>query len=195
MAGARERKRAERRKRKRRADADAVPVQTDGAPQPAAQLETEESFQEKMARRYEERNDEARAKLEPLEPGERPTPVTVGAIIAAVIAVIFTVSAVVAIFSSAEIDGKEPSPVPLAIFAIPLWMMTWGMWKVRYWAVLGFQMLLILFMLSGAAALVGGETVLQMLGALVLLFGAGGLFYFMIRAMGRIQMPSAPGEQ
>jgi hypothetical protein len=195
MAGARERKRAERRKRKRRGDESAAPPGGNGASQPLdAQPRAEESFQERMSRRYEERNAEARAKLEPLEAGERPKAVTVGALVSALIAVIFTVSAVVAIFSSAEIDGKEPSPVPLAIFAVPLWMMAWGMWNVRYWAVLGFQMLLVLFMLSGAAALIGGETVLQMLGALTLLFASGALFYFMIRAMGRIQMPSRPGE-
>ena len=52
-----------------------------------------ESFQERMARRYEERNAEARAKLEPLEQGDRPTAVTVGAIASTVLALIFTVSA------------------------------------------------------------------------------------------------------
>ena len=196
MAGARERRRAQRQKRKRRTQEPAAPVEANGASQPpATQTQPQESFQERMARRYEERNADARAKLEPLEPGERPTAVTVGAIVSAVFAVIFTVSAVVAIFSSAEIDGKEPSPVPLAIFAIPLWMMAWGMLKARYWAVLGFQMLLVLFMLSSAAALIGGETALQFLGAVVLLLASGGLFYFMIRAMARIQMPTSPGER
>ena len=101
MTGARDRKRAERQKRKRRsAERPSVPVEA----QPAAATEERngdqapsETFQERMARRYEERNDEARAKLEPLEPGERPTAVTVGAIVAGVLAVIFTVSAVLAI--------------------------------------------------------------------------------------------------
>jgi hypothetical protein len=193
--GSRERKRAERRKRKRRSGArtaTADPPQGEDAAGAKAVAEEKESFQERMARRSEERNAEARAKLKPLEEGERPTAVTVGAVISAAVAVIFTVSAVVAIFSSAEIDGNEPSPLPLAIFAVPLWMMAWGMSKARYWAVLGFEMLLLLFMLASAVALVGGETVAQVAGALVLLAGSGVLFYYLIRSMARIQMPERP---
>jgi hypothetical protein len=195
--GSRERKRAERQKRKRRAahhttapvgdqvSADAVPA--DGSPQPS------ERFQERMGRRSEERNAATRAGLKPLAEGERPGAVTVGAAVSAVIATIFTVSAIVAIFSTAEIDGNEPSPAPLAIFAVPLWMMTWGMWKARYWAVLGFQMLLVLVMLSGAVAMVGAASILQVMGAVIFLLGSGALFYFMIRALARIQMPDRPG--
>jgi hypothetical protein len=196
--GSRERKRAERRKRKRRSverttTTDGPQVEEAAGTEPVG--EEKESFQERMARRSEERNTEARAKLKPLEEGERPPAVTVGAVISAVIAVIFSVSAVIAIFSSAEIDGREPSPVPLAIFAVPLWMMAWGMWKARYWAVLGFQMLLVLFMLASAIALVGGTTVAQVAGALVLLAGSGVLFYYLIRSMARIQMPERPGNR
>jgi hypothetical protein len=193
--GSRERKRAERRKRKRRSAerptaADAP--QGEEAAGAEAVGEEKESFQERMARRSEERNADARAKLKPLEEGERPPAVTAGAVISAVLATIFTVSAVVAIFSSAEIDGNEPSPVPLAVFAVPLWMMAWGMWRARYWAVLGFQMLLVLFMLASAVALVGGTTIAQVGGALVLLAGSGVLFYYLIRSMARIQMPERP---
>jgi hypothetical protein len=35
--------------------------------------------------------------------------------------------------------------------------------------------------------------VLQAVGTTLLLAGSGTLFYFMIRAMARIQMPSSPG--
>jgi hypothetical protein len=34
---------------------------------------------------------------------------------------------------------------------------------------------------------------LQAVGTTLLLLGSGALFYFMIRAMARIQMPSPPG--
>ena len=43
--------------------------------------------------------------------------------------------------------------------------MAWGMWKARYWAVLGFQMLLVLFILSAALGLVQVSTVLQAVGS------------------------------
>lgn len=188
--GSRERKRTERTKRKRRS-AERVPA----TEEEQAGSGQEESFQAKMGRRSEQRNAEARAALKPLAQGERPTAVTIGAIVSAVIAIIFTVSAVVAAIGSVEVQGNEPSPLPLAIFAVPLWLMTWGMWKSRYWAVLGFQMLLVLFLLSGAVGLLGAASVLQVLATLLLLLGSGALFYFMIRAMARIQMPSRPGAE
>jgi hypothetical protein len=200
VTGARERKRAERQKRKRRsAERSAPPVEAEAAapaaPQGNGDRAPAESFQERMARRYEERNAEARAKLEPLEEGERPTAVTVGAIVSAVVAATFTASTVIAATGSVEVSGDEPSPVGIAIFAAALWVMTWGMWKARYWAVLGFQVLLLIAMIVGALSLVAFSTILELLASLVLLGGSGTLFYFMIRALARIQMPSPPSRE
>jgi hypothetical protein len=191
MAGARERKRAERRKRKRRADA-APPVETNGAGQPPAvqPQQAAESFQDRMARRYEERNDEARAKLEPLDPGERPTAVTVGAVVSAVLAVIFVVSAVLAV-AGVEAGGRDIKPAPIILFAAVFVAMAVGMWRSRYWAVLGFQTLLLLVLVASALGLVQVSTIPEAVATLALLAGSGALFYFMIRAMARIQMPSS----
>jgi hypothetical protein len=196
MAGARERKRAERQKRKRRATERPASVEV---PDEAGEMQAEsngssapETFQEKMARRYEERNAEARAKLEPLEQGQRPTAVTVGAIASAVLAIVFTVSAGLAV-AGVEAGGREIKPLPIIVFGIVLWSMTIGMWRARYWAVLGFQTVLLLVMLASAFGLVVVNSVLQAVGTTVLLVGSGTLFYFMIRAMARIQMPSSPG--
>jgi hypothetical protein len=196
--GSRERKRAERQKRKRRSldrePGEAAPVEAaaEAAAEGNGDAPAPVTFKEKMERRYEEserRNAERRAQLEPLEQGERPTAVTVGAIISGVLAVIFTVSAIVAVFSSAEIDGNEPQPLPLAAFGSALWLMAWGMWKARYWAVLGFQMLLVLFLIAGTAGIIAAETWVQVVATLLILGGGATLFYFMIRAMARIQMP------
>jgi hypothetical protein len=196
MAGARERKRAERRKRKRRAEERPAPAEGNGSPDAQnAQPRAEESFQEKMARRYEERNADARAKLEPLAPGERPRAVTIGAILAALLAAIMTGSTGVAILGSVEVDGKEPPVVGMVLFAVALWAMVWGMLKMRYWAVLGFQTLLLITLVVAALSLVAFTTVFQLLAALILLGGSGALFYFMIRAMARIQMPTPPGSE
>lgn len=198
MAGARDRKRAKRQKRKRRAggqapsiespiESDEVAVESNGAG------EATETFQEKMSRRYEERNAEARAKLEPLEEGERPTAVTVGAVASAVLAIVFTVSAALAI-AGVDAGGRDIKPLPIITFGIVLWAMTIGMWRARYWAVLGFQTVLLLVMLASAFGLVVVTSVLQAVGTTILLAGSGTLFYFMIRAMARIQMPSSPGD-
>jgi hypothetical protein len=155
----------------------------------------DESFAERMAKLSEERNAAARAELRPLEEGERPPVIVVGAAISALIALIFTVSAVVAAIGSVEISGSEPKPFPLAAFSVVLWMMASGMWRARYWAVLGFQMLLVFLMLGTAAGLVGSArlSLFQALGSLVLLVGLGTLFYFMIKTMARIQMPEERG--
>ena len=198
MTGARDRKRADRQKRKRRSTERSSPVEA-AAPQPTppdadgnGRQVANESFQQKMARRYEERNAEARAKLEPLDPGERPTAVTVGAIVAAVLAVIFTVSAGLAI-AGVDAGDREIKPAPIVVFAIVFWAMAFGMWRARYWAVLGFQTLLLLMILASAFGLVVVDSVLQAVGTTLLLLGSGALFYFMIRAMARIQMPEPPG--
>jgi hypothetical protein len=183
--GSRERKREERRKRKRRSAER--PVSPEG-------VATAESFQERMSRRSEARNEEVRESLEPLAQGERPGAVTVAAGVSALLGAILTVSAVLAI-AGVEINGDSPRAVPIALFAIVVWSMTYGLWKARYWAVLGFQMLLVLLMLSSGLGLLTVGDPLQAAGTLVILAASATLFYFMIRAMARIQMPTSPRER
>jgi hypothetical protein len=196
VTGARERKRAERQKRKRRS-AESVGAQVEAQPTPAAEAPgtnsggDAETFEERMARRYEERNAEARGKLHPLEQGERPGAVTVGAVVSTVIALVFTVSTVLAI-AGVKADGREINPAPLVLVAAVAWAMAIGMWRTRYWAVLGFQTVLLFVLLASGVGLVRVSTVPEALVTVALLIGAGLLFYFMIRAMARIQMPSPP---
>jgi hypothetical protein len=144
-----------------------------------------------MARRYEERNAEARAKLQPLAPGERPKAVTIAAVVSAVLAAVFAVSSVLAL-AGVDAGGREISPAPIILFTAVFVAMTVGMWRTRYWAVLGFQTLLVLVILASALGLVQVSTVPEAVATIALLGGAGTLFYFMIRALGRIQMPSRP---
>jgi hypothetical protein len=74
--------------------------------------------------------------------------------------------------------------------------MAWGMWHARYWAVLGFQLILVFLIFSAFFGLVVSATsATQILGTLTLLVVAGTFFYFMVKAMARIQMPTrAPRE-
>jgi hypothetical protein len=140
--------------------------------------------------RAEERNREAREALAPLSSGERPRAVTVGAVVSALIAGVFWVSVCIAAFTDTAVDGREPSAVPIAAFAVLMTTMAWGMWKARYWAVLGFQMLLVLFLLAGTGGLLSATTLIQALSTALLLAAFGVLFYFMVKAMARIQMPT-----
>ena len=190
--GSRERKREQRRKRKRRStEASSLTEPATAVKNGGGARSPAESFRERYSRRSEERNQAVRDSLEPLPKGERPGAVTVAAAVSALLAVILTVSAVLAI-AGVEIRGEEPNPAPIVLFAAAVVAMTWGLWRARYWAVLGFQMVLVLLMLSSALGLLRVGNALEALGTVVLLAGASTLFYFMIRAMARIQMPNRP---
>jgi hypothetical protein len=148
------------------------------------------SGSERMARGYaraEQRNQEAREALEPLAEGERPTVVTVGAIVSALI----VLSIVVGYAAGAEVNGEHPKLAQVVAPAVIMGMMAWGMWRARYWAVLGFQLVLVIVLFSAFFGLVvGASSVGQILGTLALLAVAGTFFYFMVKAMARIQMPT-----
>jgi hypothetical protein len=142
--------------------------------------------------RAEQRNQEAREALEPLAEGERPTVVTIGAVVAALI----SISVVVGYASGVEVNGEQPRLPQVIAPAVIMGMMAWGMWHARYWAVLGFQLILVVILFSAFFGLVvGASSAAQILGTLALLAAAGTFFYFMVKAMARIQMPTrAPRE-
>lgn len=137
--------------------------------------------------RAEQRNREAREALEPLAEGERPTVVTVGAVLATLIAI----SIVAGYAAGVEVDGEQPKLPQVIAPAVIMGIMAWGMWHARYWAVLGFQLMLVIVLFSAFFGLVvGASSIAQVLGTLALLAAAGALFYFMVKAMARIQMPT-----
>jgi hypothetical protein len=189
--GSRERKRAARRKRKQRSARR--PPERDGAAEPNVESATGNGDAPELSR-SELKDRAAREALEPLRDGERPAAVTAGAVVASLIAAVFWVSAAISLFTDTEVRGSEPDVEPLALFAAILTLMAWGMWRARYWAVLGFQALLALIMLAAGLGLVGVQTVLQAIGTTLLLGGAGTLFYFNVKALARIQMPQRQRE-
>jgi hypothetical protein len=141
------------------------------------------------------REAEARAALEPLAPGERPVAVTVGAIAAAALAVANLVALVLG-YNAAEdtlSPGSEASGSIIATAILAL--VAWGMWRSRYWAVLGMQTLLALTMVVCALALLTAINLWALLLVLILLAASGTLFWFLVKAMARIQMPERPGSQ
>jgi hypothetical protein len=144
----------------------------------------------RMERGYakaEERNREAREALEPLATGERPLVVTVGAVVSGLIAA----SIVIAYLAGGEVNGEKPILAQVLAPTLLMGLMAWGMWRARYWAVLGFQLILVLLIFSAFfGLLVGASSPAQVLGTGLLLAVAGGFFYFMVKAMARIQMPT-----
>jgi len=69
----------------------------------------------------------------------------------------------------------------------------YGMWRVRYWAVLGFEVLLGVLIVSAALSLMLASNLGGAPLSLAVIAVAGPLFWFLIRAMARIQMPERPG--
>jgi hypothetical protein len=145
---------------------------------------------ERMQRGYaraEERNQEVRESLEPLGEGERPLVVTIGAVVAALI----SISILAGYLAGVEVEGGKPRLAQVLAPALIMGVMAWGLWRVRYWAVLGFQLLLVFLIFSAVFGLaVQAATVAQFAVTLGLLGISGGFFYFMVKAMARIQMPS-----
>lgn len=141
----------------------------------------------------EVKNQAAREALEPLNEGERPTVVTVGAVCSAVVAVLLWGSTIFAL-AGAEAGGREVNPFQWGLFALVITAMAWGMWNAKYWAVLGFQMILVLLIMAGILGMVVAPTLLQILATLLLVVGLSVLFWFMVKAMARIQMPERPGR-
>jgi hypothetical protein len=149
----------------------------------------EPGARERMARGYaraEARNQEARDALEPLAEGERPLVVTIGAIVAALVAL----SIVGGYLAGVQVNEEKPRLAQVLAPALLMGVMAWGMWRARYWAVLGFQLLLVFLIFSAVFGLaVQAASVAQFAATLGLLAVAGGFFFFMVKAMARIQMP------
>jgi len=184
--GSRERKRAQRHKRKARggAAAEAQPAEADepsnGDAQPA------QSPIERGYARAEQRNREAREALEPLHEDERPLVVTIGAAISALLAI----SILIGYAAGTEVSGEKPELVQALAPALLMGLMAWGMWRARYWAVLGFQTILFFLIAATAFGLALRElSAVQIVANLGLLAIAGTFFFFMVKAMARIQMP------
>ena len=134
----------------------------------------------------EVRNVEARARLEPLAAGERPTVVTIGALLAALVAL----STVVAFLAGVKVNGETPKLAAVAAPALITGVLAWGLWRARYWAALAFQCVLVFLLFCGLySLLVQADTLAGFAVTVGLLAVSGALFIFMVKAMARIQMP------
>ncbi len=129
------------------------------------------------------RNDLARDRLVPLKEGERPLAVTVGALIA------FGLGISTLVLFAAGVGGDNTRSPATIVYAALMLMMGLGMWRARYWAVLGFQALLALLILVWSLFLVRAESLPGVLVAVTVIALAGTLFWFLVKALARIQMP------
>lgn len=170
------------RKRRRGASAPAPGPGEASAPTPA----------ETMSRGYargRERDEAIRQSLEPLSPGERPGAVTV----AAIVALAFAVANVVAALAGADLSSQDQNPTTVTVLTTAVLLLAaGGMWLGKYWAVLGFQIIVALQIIAGSLALIRVEKWWIAVGLTVLLGLLGWLFWKLVRAMARLQMPDRP---
>jgi len=136
-----------------------------------------------MARGYakaRERDEAARAALKPLEPGERPWPI----VAAAVLSVLVAVGNVILVLTGW--DGNQTAAL---VFAGIMLVAAVGIWNLKYWAVLGFEVLLGVSFTFAFLALLRAANFAAVAQCLIGMAITGPLFYFLIRQMARIQMP------
>jgi amino acid transporter len=123
--------------------------------------------------RGEAANEAARAELEPLKPGERPPALIAAVIVAAALGI-----ANVALYAAGAIA-----------FAVLMGAAAWGMWNLRYWAVLGFQALLAVTIIIAALSLAVASNLTAVALCLVIVVPGGWLFWKLVRVLARLQMP------
>ena len=142
--------------------------------------------------RSEQRNAALRATLTPFGPGERPWPIIVGAVLAALSGLVQ-----LGLFIGGvrlKTSGLHAAAGQTIVFTILMLVCAAGMWFMRYWAVLGFMALLAILVVLAAVALIKVSSVIGAIVALVIVGAGGFLFWKLVRVLSRIQMPKYPGS-
>ncbi len=136
------------------------------------------------------RNAEARAALEPLAAREWPRALVAAIAVAVLLALVVLVGA-----ATVHDLNRHGGSLPGAAFlAAVLLALATGMYRKRYWAVLGFEALLAFQVMVTSLALVVAETLTAAAGCVVSIGLGGWLFWKLVRVMGRIQAGERPPE-
>ncbi|MEA2399475.1 MAG: hypothetical protein QOK25_3031 [Thermoleophilaceae bacterium] len=139
----------------------------------------------KRPSRSEAKNAAAREALVPLDEGERPLAVTVGAIVAFALAA----ANIISWLAGVKIGSKRPAAVGIFSYSALMLIAAYGMWRAKYWAVLGMEAILGILMLIFSVLVFEASNVVTVLISLAVIAPCGALFWFLIKAMARIQMP------
>jgi hypothetical protein len=129
------------------------------------------------------RDEQTRAALEPLRKGERPLALLVAVAVCALLA-LGVVVGTISVHDLSRHGGSLPAGVFLALV---LGALALGMYRRRYWALLGFQALLAFQILVTSLALVVASTLLAAGLCLLAIVLAGALFWKLVCVMGRVQ--------
>jgi hypothetical protein len=161
-------------------------VRAEAPEQPAPPAPPDDDPMRRGYARGRARDDAVRAGLEPLAPGERPRVVT----LAAAVALVFAVANVVAAVSGNDLSSATGDPsVTTAITTALLVVAGIGMLARQYWAVLGFQTILGIQIVFFSLYLIGVQRWYDAIVPVVAIGLMGWLFWKLVRAMARLQMP------
>ena len=140
------------------------------------------------AAKTEAKNAAVREGLEPLGPGQRPQWVTYAAIFATVLGIGNVV------LYAAGVRVKDAGAGSAIVQGAILLICAGGMWRAKYWAVMGFEVLMGVTTAFGALSLLVASSLKGALIAVGVVLVCGTFFWKLIRAMARIQMPQRPSS-
>jgi thiamine-phosphate pyrophosphorylase len=152
-----------------------------------AEITTPADFLERYRARTEAQNAAARARLEPLEPGERPWPLQVSVAVAALAALIN----LVAYAAGTKLNGSKLQTSELVPFVVVMLILAAGMWRRSSAAVLLFMALLAIIVALFSLFLIEASNILGVVVPLLFIGGGGYLFWKLVRVLGRIQAPAS----
>jgi hypothetical protein len=161
------------------------PDEPRAAPVPAASADAD--TQARKAEERGEREELLRAELEPLGEDERPPALRVAIAVCALLALAVILGATT-VHNLSQHGGSLPGGVFLAVVLL---LLALGMYRRRYWAVLGFEALLAFQIIVTSLALIVASTILAAVICVVSIGLGGWLFWKLVRVMSRIQA----GEQ
>jgi hypothetical protein len=173
------------------APAQQVPAKQSTA-KPARPKVRDLATEAKPLTRSQIRDAEARAALTPLEPGERPWPITVSVGLTVTLGLTNLVLYIAGV--KPHVSGQRAKLPEILIFSGLMGICAYGMWRLRYWAVLGFQTLLAIGLLGFSLALIKVNSIVWAVVCVLVIGGGSYLFWKLVRVLGRIQLPAPPGH-
>ena len=136
-------------------------------------------------------DDAARAGLQPLGAGARPLAIKLAAAMAALIGV----GNIALLLGGWELRNGQRLDL-IQSLAVPVLMLVLAvaMWQRRYWALVAFQAVLAISIILAFLFLLRASNLEAVLLSGSVLAVCGTLFWFLVRAMARVQMPVDPSR-